>query len=107
MWLTRQWNRSTGTKLQRGQVSGTGSQMKIQGASEYRSPELLFPYGFSSAAVEGRQAVMLDGVCAGITSVPDGELAQGEVRIYSSGGAEILLKNTGEVVINGQSFSPK
>ena len=34
------------------------------------------------------------------------DLAQGEVRLYSAGGAEILLKNTGEVVINGQTFDP-
>ena len=42
-----------------------------------------------------------------MAAAPDGDLSQGEVRIYSAGGAEILLKNTGEVVINGQSFPPK
>ena len=62
---------------------------------------------YSSAAADGKQAVMLDGVCAGIAASLDGELSQGEVRLYSAGGAEILLKNTGEVVINGQSFPPK
>ena len=100
MWLTRQGSRSSGARLRRGQVSGTGEQLRIQGESEYHSPELLFPYGYSAAAAEG-------GVCAGMAAAPDGDLSQGEVRIYSAGGAEILLKNTGEVVINGQSFPPK
>ena len=66
MWLTKHGDTTSGAKLRRGQVSGAGQGMTIQGESEYRSPELLFP-----------------------------------------GGAEILLKNTGEVVINGQSFPAK
>ena len=107
MWLTKQGNRSGGTKLHRGQVSGSGDQLRVKGESEYRYPELLFPYGYSSAAQDGDRAVMLDGVCAGIAAVPDGQLSQGEVRLYSSGGAEILLKNSGEVVINGQKFPAK
>lgn len=106
MWLAKQMKKPRETKLSRGQVAGGGQGARIQGDREYRSPELLFPYGFSSAAAEGRQAVLLDGVCAGVASAPDQDLAQGEVRLYSAGGAEILLKNTGEVVINGQTFDP-
>lgn len=107
MWLTKQGARSAGTKLHRGQVSGAGEDLRVQGESEYHYPELLFPYGYSSAAEDGNRAVMLDGVCAGIAASPDGQLSQGEVRLYSSGGAEILLKNSGEVVINGQRFPAK
>ena len=50
---------------------------------------------------------MLDGYCAGLSSAPDQKLAPGEVRLYSAGGAEILLKRDGSVVINGQSFPRK
>ena len=107
MWLTKQGRQSVGTKLHRGKVSDEGHGMKVQGDSEYTSPELLFPYGYVSAAEDGQRAVMLDGVCAGIAAVADSQLSQGEVRLYSSGGAEILLKNSGEVVINGQSFPAK
>ncbi|MGI6255296.1 MAG: hypothetical protein ACOYJZ_06645 [Acutalibacter sp.] len=107
MWLTKQTRQSMGTRLHRGQVADEGNGMKIQGDSEYRSPELLFPYGYVSAAEDGQRAVMLDGVCAGIAAAPDNQLSQGEVRLYSAGGAEILLRNTGEVVINGQSFPAK
>ena len=107
MWLTKWSGYESGAKIRRGQVSSTGQGLRVQGESEYNSPEMLFPYGYSSAAADGKQAVMLDGVCAGIAASRDGELSQGEVRLYSAGGAEILLKNTGEVVINGQSFPPK
>ena len=107
VWLTKWSGYESGAKIRRGQVSSTGQGLRVQGESEYNSPEMLFPYGYSSAAADGKQAVMLDGVCAGIAASLDGELSQGEVRLYSAGGAEILLKNTGEVVINGQSFPPK
>lgn len=70
MWLTRQGSRSSGARLRRGQVSGTGEQLRIQGESEYHSPELLFPYGYSAAAAEGGRALMLDGVCAGMAAPP-------------------------------------
>ena len=104
MWLTKQGITRQKSGLQKGRVTGAGAQLQVVGASQYVSPELLFPYGFSSAPSEGDRAVMLEGVCAGIAAVPDGTLSQGEVRLYSAGGAEILLKNTGEVVVNGQSF---
>lgn len=107
MWLTRRLSKEESTKVRKGAVSGAGGDFSVQGESEYRFPQMLFPYGFSSAAPEGKQAVMLDGYCAGVAAAPDMELREGEVRLYSQGGAEILLKHTGEVVINGQVFSPK
>lgn len=105
MWLTKRLNSEDGTKVTSGRVAG-GDELTVQGENEYRSPETLFPYGFESHAVQGEKAVMLDGYCAGISSLPDSSLAEGEVRLYSSGGAEILLKTTGEVIINGQVFKP-
>ncbi len=50
---------------------------------------------------------MLGGYCAGLASAAEGALEQGEVRLYSAGGAEIRLRNDGCVVINGQVFQPK
>ena len=47
---------------------------------------------------------MVDGLCAGVLSGSDSRLQAGEVQLYSAGGAEILLKNNGDVVINGQVF---
>lgn len=103
MWLTKQLKQEAFPRVSSGEVAGGGT-LAVQGEREYRSPEQLLPYGFSSLAAGGRKAVMLDGYCAGISALPDASLDEGEVRLYSAGGAEILLKNTGEVVINGRSF---
>ncbi len=106
MWLTQQIGKREGPTLSSGQVAG-GKGLTVNGEREYRSPEMLVPYGFSSLAETGEKAVMLNGFCAGVTALPDKALEEGEVRLYSAGGAEILLKNTGEVVVNGQVFSPR
>lgn len=102
MWLTQQLGKREGLTLSSGQVAGGG--LDVKGEREYKSPEMLLPYGFSSLAEAGDKAVMLDGFCAGVPALPDAGLEEGEVRLYSAGGAEILLKNTGEVVVNGHVF---
>ncbi len=84
-----------------------GGDFAIQADSRYDRPQQILPYGLSSRAEEGRQAVMLGGYCAGLASGQETELQEGEVRLYSAGGAEILLLNSGRVVINGQVFEPK
>ncbi len=104
MWLTQQLGNREGTTLSSGQVAES-ENFTVNGEQEYQSPEMLAPYGFSSLAETGEKAVMLNGFCVGVAALPDRALEAGEVRLYSAGGAEILLKNTGEVVINGQTFS--
>ena len=106
MWLTQQLHKAESVRLTSGEVQG-GEEFSVQAESEYRSPEQLFPYGFSSMAETGKKAVMLNGFCAGVSAVPDLSLDEGEVRLYSAGGAEILLRNNGNVVINGQVFTPR
>lgn len=106
MWLTRKLAAAGGVKLRSGQVEDSGG-FSVQGESLFEKPEQLLPYGLSSVAAAGRQAVMLDGYCAGVASAPDGELQAGETRLYSAGGAEIYLDNSGRVIINGQVFGPK
>lgn len=106
MWLTERLVPSEGVKLRSGQVEDA-SGFAVQSEHRVQAPEQLSPYGFQSRAEAGRQAVLLDGYCAGISSAPAGDLQAGEVRLYSAGGAEILLLNNGTVVINGQVFEPK
>lgn len=105
MWLTRRLAGMNGVRLHSGRVGEGGGS--VQGERLFERPEQVQPYGFSSVAEAGRQAVMLDGYCAGIASAPDSRLQAGETRLYSAGGAEIYLDNTGRVVINGQVFEPK
>lgn len=104
MWLTRQLSQGEGLRMRNGLVN-SGEGFSIQGEKEYRSPEQVAPYGISSRAAGGRQAVMLGGYCTGVVAGEDGSIHEGEVRLYSAGGAEILLKNNGDVVINGQVFA--
>lgn len=49
---------------------------------------------------------MTGGVCLGVVNAAE-TLLPGEVRLFSAGGAEIVLKLDGTVVINGQVFEKK
>ena len=55
----------------------------------------------------GQKAVVLpldDGeVGLGVIS-SNAELEEGELMLYSKGGASIILKNSGKVLINGKEF---
>ena len=42
-------------------------------------------------------------VCIGTLSQSQG-LKPGEIKLFSAGGANIVLKNSGEIVINGKVF---
>lgn len=105
MWLTRKLGSGGGVRLRSGLIEGGG--FSVQGESLYEQPQQLSPYGFASVAQTGREAVMLDGYCAGIAAAPDRDMEAGETRLYSAGGAEIYLDNFGRVIINGQVFEPK
>lgn len=105
MWLTRRLRGAGEVKLSFGQVEDGG--LSVRGESLYVEPQQLMPYGLMSVAEAGRQAVMLEGYCAGVTGAPDSDIRAGEVRLYSAGGAEIYLENSGRVIINGQVFEPK
>lgn len=107
MWISRQLSgQGAGgdNPVQLGDVTGGDS---VQGISEYRSLPLAAPWGIAWRPPPGAKAVVVSGkdgdVCAG-TIVPQDGLEPGELLLYSAGGARILLKNNGEVVVNGQSF---
>ncbi len=106
MWLTRKLRAGNGVRLHSGRVE-EGGGFAVQGESLFKEPEQLLPYGLMSVAEAGKEAVMLDGYCAGVPGPPDSGLQAGETRLYSAGGAEIRLLNDGSVVINGQIFEPK
>lgn len=108
MWLTKRLSEETGTdRVRRGTVTAGGDAPVVLADTEYREPESVTPYGLSSKMPEGARAAMLGGLCLGCCEAPGEGLEDGELRLYSAGGAEILLKNSGEVFINGQRFAPK
>ena len=72
---------------------------------ERRAPTVAVPYGMAVCLPQGEKVVMLpeSGVCIGAVNAADG-LSPGEVRLFSAGGAQILLRADGAVVIIGQVF---
>ncbi len=74
-------------------------------SGEHKKLKSCFPYGIVSVPPTGERAVVLpldDGeVGLGVIAKNMG-LAEGEVMLYSKGGASIVLKNDGRVLINGQ-----
>lgn len=101
MWLTRRMKEENNTAVKRGEVSAEET-FTVTEESVHRQPQMLLPYGYYALPPGGENAVMVGDFCAGVAAVQDTALQVGEVRICSAGGAEILLKNDGTVVINGQ-----
>ena len=70
-----------------------------------RNQVLFFaPYGIASFPPKGEDLLLLQDAgklsCMGVRSTQNG-LEEGELELFSSGGASILLQNDGSVVING------
>lgn len=107
MWLTKKLSKSqTSVKLADGMVTSASNNTTVQAESEYRNVSVCAPFGISSLPPEDTKAVMINGLCIGVVVNSQG-INHGELRLNSAGGAEILLKNNGEVWINGQCFKPK
>lgn len=110
MWLTEKMAEAKAVgEVFSGEVTGgQNAQVAVQGENEYRELALAAPWGIAYLPPAGARAVILGGgqqsVCAG-TIVESGELEPGELLLYSAGGARICLKNSGEVIINGQTFA--
>lgn len=84
-------------------VSGTA----VASSGEHKGLELCFPYGVVSVPPNGERAVVLplDSGEVGLGVIAEGHaLEEGELMLYSKGGASIVLKNNGKVLINGREF---
>ena len=86
MWLTKKETAEKAESVKTGVVTTGGGEISV--------------------CTEGTEAVMTGGVCLGVVN-DAGTLLPGEVRLFSAGGAQIVLKLDGTVVINGQVFEKK
>ena len=89
----------------KGELSSGGSGgTSVASSEEHKALEMCFPYGVVSVPPSGERAVVLpldDGeVGLGVIANSVG-LQEGEVMLYSKGGATLVLKNDGRVLING------
>ena len=77
-------------------------------SAEQRGIPVFAPRGILYRPCEGDNLLLLsaDGadVCAGVLCQSQG-LAAGELKLSSSGGASIWLKNSGDIVLNGVTIT--
>lgn len=106
MWLAKKLKEQpAAAALQSGTVAAGGADPRVVAGQEYLTAKGVFPYGIYAVLPPNARAVVWDGWCLGVSGPADEALEEGEVCLYSKGGASIVLKNTGEVIINGQVFA--
>ena len=108
MWLSRELSLSSKEKSETsiGETIGTdGSKIYIQSHQEYRDVPMIAPFGIAYNPPLNSEAVVLPtdkgNVCPGVIC-SNKNLKPGELMLYSSGGASIVLKDNGDVLINGK-----
>lgn len=107
MWLSKQISNACksvkGVTL--GKVtSSTKDTVTVQATQEHREIKNVSPFGLVSIPPVGTKAVVTptdEGFIYTGTITQAADLEPGELMLYSSGGANIILKNNGQVLING------
>ncbi len=86
------------------------SQWETSGSATARNVAFYAPYGYRYCAPIGADMLVLPSASEQVavgTRMPYSALERGEVMISSLGGANIVLKNDGSVVINGLVIDSK
>jgi phage gp45-like len=90
-----------------GEVRAAGAKVTVSASADHTGVPTAAPYGIVSVPPVGSRSLILptDGgcVCLGVIGAQAAELEQGELMLCSSGGASIVLKNDGRVLINGRA----
>lgn len=111
MWLTSFLNKEKGSgRATKGSITGVAEQsVQVDAATQHRDVMVVAPYGIAYVPPVGEGAVVVpfDGgeACVGVVSGVSHKLSRGELMLYSKGGASIVLKNDGSVLINGKQVS--
>ena len=109
MWISRYMtaNSFSDERPSVGEVRATGEKVSVSAASEHLTMPMAAPYGISYVPPLGVNSVILPtaagDVCVGVIADAGSELAAGELMLRSKGGASIVLKNDGRVLINGRA----
>lgn len=112
MWLSEYVAGRTlgGERSASGEVrSASNGSVDVSAARDYQAVPLIAPSGIAYVPAVGSQTVVLPAaggtVCLGVISPPAENLEAGELMLYSAGGAKIVLKNDGRVLINGRAVT--
>lgn len=105
MWISRQI-----AEAQRPRPAASSARISGSGAAGLRSLPFAGPWGVAYLPPDAAQAVLVETnegtACIGTVAQSRG-IRPGELLLYSAGGAEIYLRNNGEIEINGQVFHAK
>lgn len=111
MWILRSITESnkTAKKADLGLITNnSGNRLNIQGSQQYHRITSAAPYGIESNPPKGAKSVIIPlehtGLCIGICNESN-DLQPGELKLFSSGGAELLLKNDGSIAVTCKSFT--
>ena len=108
MWLMNYITKNsiTAPKAEKGGVKSSGNTVSVDSSEEQRGIYCSMPFGFASGVPVGEAAGVLPlangEVSLGVLA-KNVELDEGEVMLSSKGGASIVLKNDGRVLINGKA----
>lgn len=110
MWLLSYMTRNSMEKpsAERGNLSRGAEGNVVRASGEHKAFAQCLPYGVYSVAPAGSRMVVIplsDGEAALDVNEHHAELEPGELALYSKGGASVVLKNSGDVLINGQVFA--
>lgn len=109
MWISENIiQKNPGARAAQGTVTGCAQAgITVQGAKEHREIPVYAPFGISYVPPEGEPVLLLpvsgSTACAG-TLMRQQSLEPGELMLFSAGGAHLVLKNSGEILLNGKVF---
>lgn len=110
MWLMNYITKNslTAPSAVKGNVNkNDASGTAVVSSGEHKRLKSCFPYGIVSVPPTGESAIVLpldDGEVAMGVIANNASLSEGEIMLYSKGGASIVLKNDGRVLVNGREI---
>ncbi len=90
-----------------GVKNSNSNSIAVVSSGEHKRLKSCLPYGIASVPPTGECAVVLpleDGEVSLGVIAKSKTLEEGELMLFSRGGASIVLKNDGRVLINGKEF---
>lgn len=82
-------------------------KLNTEGSVPFVGISPILPYGMAYSIPKGEKTITIPigntAACLGVLKQNE-NLEAGEVMLYSAGGASIVLKNDGSVLINGRSI---
>ena len=102
-------NQNNGNSIQSAEFAeiadSKNGRINTKGGVPFVNVSSVVPYGVAFAVPKGENTVVLPvgntAVYLGVLQ-KENDLEAGEIMLYSSGGATVVLKNDGRVLINGR-----